>query len=154
MASLTRSEVDGRRQWQSYFDERLRDVAIRAPEPAADQTTAEYCRAVCRTLKYGYLPEGHDMRKVPFDKNLPNDALYNFVPQVVDGTIAARYDSSTVPYGEFRELTKIDPATGYKETRFIGRDHFTRFMMRPGRRVETFTTSNGKYDARRAKYVA
>lgn len=76
------------------------------------------------------------------------------ISQVVDGTIAARYDSSTVPYGEFRELTKIDPATGYKETLFIGRDHFTRFMGRPGRRVELFNTSNGRYDARKAKYVA
>jgi hypothetical protein len=154
MASITRSDVDSRRQWQAFFDEQLRDIALRAPQPTADQSTAQYLRAVCRTLKYGHLPEGHELRGIPFDKNLPNDALYQLVPQVVDATKKAVNDPATVPYGEFRAIETVDPRTGFKQTRFIGQDNFVKFMGRPGRRVETFTTDRGKYDARKAKYVA
>jgi len=45
---------------------------------------------------------------------------------------------ANVPRGEIREIQKIDPKTGHKMNIFIGRDHFTKFMMRPGRRVVKF----------------
>ena len=113
MATITRSDVDSRRQWQAFFDEHLRDIGERAPQPTADQSTAQYLRAVCRTLKYGHLPEGHELRGIPFDKNLPNDALYQLVPQVVEATKKAVNDPATVPYGEFRAIEKSThaPAT-------------------------------------------
>jgi len=36
---------------------------------------------------------------------------------------------------------------GLKVRHFIGQDHFTKFMMRPGRRVVSFRTDHGYVDA-------
>jgi hypothetical protein len=42
-----------------------------------------------------------------------------------------------------REITRVDPVTGYKEIRFYGRESFVKAMNRPGRRVVKFRTSDG-----------
>jgi hypothetical protein len=149
MASMEieRPEVDSRRQWQAYIDERLRDIGERAPEPILGQTPEQYCRAVCRSLKHAYLPEGHQLRQVKYDKNLPNDVLVRLVPQLLDAVKATVNDPANVPFGEFREIKTVDPRTGYTKTRFIGRDNFVKFMGRPGRRVLSFTTDRGRFDA-------
>jgi hypothetical protein len=149
---IDRSEVDSRRQWQAYFDERLRDIGVRAPESVLDQTTAQYCRAVCRYIKRAYVSQNHRLRDVKFDKTLPNDALYQLIPQVLDASVQGFNDPSTVPFGEFREKPFVDPATGRRGTEFIGQDNFCRFMGRVGRSVSSIQTPNGRYNVAKARY--
>lgn len=135
VAVINRSEVDRRQQWQSYIDEKLRDVGVRAQAPATDQTAAQYLRAVGRNLKYGHLTPSHELYQVPFDKNLPNDVLYRLMPQLLDAVKQARNDPSTVEPGEFREIKTTDPRTGYTETRFVGPESLVKRMTNPGRRA-------------------
>lgn len=135
VAVINRSEVDSRRQWQVYVDDKLRDVGVRAQAPATDQTAAQYLRAVARNLKYGHLTPSHELYQVPFDKNLPNAALYRLMPQLLDAVKEARNDASTVPPGEFREIVTTDPHTGYKHIRFVGPESFVKRMTNPGRRA-------------------
>ena len=41
-----------------------------------------------------------------------------------------------------------------KQIDWIGQDSFVKQMMRPGRRVVSFTTDRGKYDARTGAWFA
>lgn len=138
VATISRSDVDVRQQWQEYADEQLHEVGVRAQAPVSDQDGPQYLRALARNLKYGYLAPNHPLYQTKWDKSLPNDALCTLFPQLLDAVKAARNDASTVPPGEFREIITTDPRTGYKEHRFIGPESFVRGMTTPGRRVTAF----------------
>ena len=70
-----------------------------------------------------------------------------FEPQIYQAAAVAYARNDTVPAGEMREVVKVDPATGFKEVRFYGREHFTKAMNREGRRVTSFRTDHGYVDA-------
>src|ERR1700722_18920354 len=129
---INRPTTSGITEWQEYFDKHLREIGLRAPAPILDDTDEKYCRRVVRELKYK-LPEDHELREPKIDKSMPNDALYAYIPQYVDAYKAWEKNPMRVPFGELKEIVTVDPSTGYKETTFIGRDNFVRFMSRPGR---------------------
>ena len=66
--------------------------------------------------------------------------------QTTAATSTEAFNPLTVPRGEIREVVKTD-VNGLKVRHFIGQDHFTKFMMRPGRRVISFRTDQGYVDA-------
>ena len=139
-------EIDAIRQVQAQLDEALREIGMNAPAPVGGQSQIEYLQDACQDVKRQILPRGHPFRTVQYDE-LQRDALETIVPQFLRACVDAAKDPTTVPYGELREIIKVDPRTGYKEHRFIGQDHFTKFMGRPGRRVLSFNTDRGRFDA-------
>jgi hypothetical protein len=46
-----------------------------------------------------------------------------------------------------KEIKKVDPRTGHTEIHFYGQESFVKQMMRPGRRVLSFSTDRGRFDA-------
>ena len=54
--------------------------------------------------------------------------------------------------GEIRPIERRGP-DGQKFIDFIGRESFVKDMTRPGRRVVSFTTDRGKFDAIRSKWM-
>ena len=66
-----------------------------------------------------------------------------FEPQIYDACAKAVARNDTVPVGEMREVTWIDPKNGHKEIRFYGQRSFVADLGRPGRRVVKFRTSDG-----------
>jgi hypothetical protein len=48
--------------------------------------------------------------------------------------------------GEIRAIEKVDEF-GNKRIDWVGRESFVKDMMRPGRRVVSFTTDCGRFDA-------
>jgi hypothetical protein len=87
-----------------------------------------------------------DLRKLKLWSMSP-EVFAAFEPQVYQAAAVAYARNDTVPAGEMRAVTKVDPATGYKETRFYGRESFVKDMNRPGRRVTSFRTNFGFVDA-------
>ena len=61
---------DAARKFQAYYDETLRKVGMRAPEPTLGQTVNDYRRETLRTLKRTFLPQVHELYKVNF-RGLP-----------------------------------------------------------------------------------
>jgi hypothetical protein len=74
------------------------------------------------------------------------EVFAGFEPQIYQAAAAAYARDDTVPLGEMRAVTKVDPVTGYKETRFYGREHFCKAMNREGRRVTSFRAGDRFFD--------
>jgi hypothetical protein len=87
-----------------------------------------------------------DLRKLKL-WSMPPEIFAGFEGMIYDAAAAAYARDDTVPAGEMRAVTKVDPVTGYKETRFYGRESFVKDMNRPGRRVTSFRTDHGYVDA-------
>jgi hypothetical protein len=70
------------RKFQEYYDETLRNIGARAPEPVLGQTVNDYRREVLRTIKRTFLPPAHDLYKVQY-RGLKADALEVLEPQLL-----------------------------------------------------------------------
>ena len=134
------------RKYQEYYDETLRNIGARAPQPILGQTVNDYRRETLRTIKRTFLPQNHDLYKVNY-RGLKADALDVLEPQLLQTAKVEAFNPNTVTPGEFREITKVNPANGYKEHLFIVPRSFVFYMMRPGRRVISFRTDHGYVDA-------
>jgi hypothetical protein len=53
-------------KWQSFFDEQLREVGVRAPPSVAGQSPEDYVRETCRTLKRQHLPQNDEYYQVNY----------------------------------------------------------------------------------------
>jgi hypothetical protein len=144
---------DAARQFQEYYDRTLSRVGTRAPPPALGQTTNDYRRETLRQLKRTFLPQKHDLFQVQY-RSLRADALDALEPQLLKAVAVEAINPTNFEPGELRLVPSIDPQTGVKTNNWYGAESFVKAMSRPGRRVESFVTQHGKYDARKAKYVA
>lgn len=137
---------DASRQFQAYFDDALRKVGVRAPQPVLGQSVNDYRRETCRMLKRQFLPEAHELYKVNY-RGLRADVLKALEPQLLAACVEAANDASTVEPGQLRKIEEHDEYGALKMIKFVGPVSFVRGMMRPGRRVISFTTDRGRFDA-------
>ena len=125
------------RKFQAYYDETLRKVGMRAPQPTLGQTVNNYRRETLRTLKRTFLPEVHELYKVQF-RGLPADILNPFEAQLLNAVVVEANNPIHVPPGELRKVEELDEFGKLKTIRWIGQESFVKQMMRPGRRVKSF----------------
>lgn len=153
MASIKieRPEIDDHRRMYTYFDEQLRDINWRAPSPTVGQSVDDYVRETCRTLKRKYLPQNHELYK-PNYRGMPVDALYTFVPQLINAVKTEAVNPKNFEPGEIRMFVKTDPNSGLRFNEFYGQEFFVKQMMRPGRSVAQFITDHGRYNVAKARY--
>src|SRR5262249_52622545 len=120
------------RKWQEHFDGKLSQVGMRAPEPVLGQTVSDYRRDVLVKAKKAFIPRTHHLRQFSLD-DIKGDALNVIEQKILDAVVVEAFNPANVPRGEIRVIQKLDPKTGHKMNIFIGQDHFTKFMGRPGR---------------------
>ena len=137
-------------QWREYFDTAMRNVGIRAPAPVLGQSTHDYIRETCRTLKRQCLPQSHEYYQVNY-RGLRADALKAIVPSLLKACAEEAVDPKNLAPGEIRMVVRKD-INGVEHRDWIGQQSFVRDMMRPGRRVVSFTTDRGRYDAAKARW--
>ena len=147
MATL---EIDAIRQVQAQFDEALSRVGLRAPAPIVDQSPIEYLQDACQDVKRKVLPRGHRYRTVQYGE-LKRDALQAIVPDLLKACVEEAKNPDNLAPGEIRKIEVLGP-DGQKWIDWVGRESFVKDMGRPGRRVVSFTTSNGRYDAVKGRY--
>lgn len=129
-------ELDPIFRVQEYYDQILREVGVRAPQPTLGQSVRQYRQEALRSLKYS-LPEDHPLRQVNF-RGLRSDSLDAFEPQVFSAFKAAKVSPAKLADGELKAVPKLNAYGIPTETRFIGKESFVKFMGRPGRRVVNF----------------
>src|SRR5262245_24707011 len=144
MASEQR-HFEASRKWQEHYQKEVEDIGLNIPPPTLGQSTNDYRREMMRLLKKTFIPRAHDLSRVNM-RGLPDDVLQGFEQMLLPACRTEAFNPATVPRGEIREVVKID-ANGQRVRHFIGQDHFTKFMMRPGRRVVSFRTDQGYVDA-------
>jgi hypothetical protein len=137
---------DAARQFQAFYDDTLRKVGARAPTPVLGQTVNDYRRETLRNLKRTFLPQNHPLYQVQF-RSLRADALPVFEQQLLPECEKQANNPAHVPPGELRKVERHDEYGKVKFIDWVGQESFVKEMMRPGRRVVSFTTDRGRFDA-------
>jgi hypothetical protein len=134
---------DASRKFQAYYDDVLRKVGMRAPEPTLGQTVNDYRRETLRNLKRTFL-RNHDLYQVQC-RQLPADALGVLEPQLLSACIVEANNPAHVPAGELRKVEELDEYGKVRMIKWIGQHCFVREMGRPGRlaRIRNPTTDPG-----------
>jgi len=128
---------DAARRFQEYYDETLRKIGARAPQPLLGTTVNDYRRETLRNLKRTFLPPAHDLYQVQY-RQLEADALGVLEPQLLNACVVEANNPAHVPPGELRKIEEYDQYGQVKTIRFVGRESFVKQMGRPGRRVKSF----------------
>jgi hypothetical protein len=124
-------------KFQEYYDNTLRRVGMRAPQPTLGQTVNDYRRETLRTIKQTFLPQNHPLFAVQM-RQLKADALQALEPQVLTACVAEANNPCHVPAGELRKVEELDDYGKLKTIKWIGQESFVKAMGRPGRRVTSF----------------
>ena len=88
----------------------------------------------------------------PNYRGMPSDALAVFGPQLLEAAVKEANNPAHVPPGELRKIERLDETGRVRYIDWIGQDSFVKDMMRPGRRVVSFTTDRGKYNASKGSW--
>src|SRR2546430_13258223 len=72
--STPEQHFDAARKFQAFYDEALRKVGMRAPQPTLGETVGHYRRETLRNLKRTFLPQNHELAKV-LKRLAPGDVL-------------------------------------------------------------------------------
>ena len=124
-------------RFQEFYDNALRKVGMRAPQPTLGQTVNNYRRETLRMLKRTFLPQNHQLYRVQY-RGLEADALQVFEPQLLNACVTEANNPIHVPPGELRKIEELDEYGKLKTIRWIGQESFVKQMGRPGRRVVGF----------------
>ena len=124
-------------KFQEYYDNALRKVGMRAPQPVLGTTVNDYRRETLRNLKRTFLPQTHPLYEVQF-RQLKADALGVLEPQLLQACVVEANNPVHVPAGELRKVEELDEYGKLKTIRWVGRESFVKEMGRPGRRVKSF----------------
>jgi hypothetical protein len=133
-------------KFQEYYDDTLRKVGMRAPQPTLGQTVNDYRRETLRTIKRTFLPQNHPLYQVQM-RALKADALGALEPQVLQAAVVEANNPCHVPAGELKKVERLDQYGQVKTIDWIGQESFVKAMTRPGRRVVSFRTDHGYVDA-------
>jgi hypothetical protein len=124
-------------KFQEYYDNTLRKVGMRAPQPILGTTVNDYRRETLRTIKRTFLPQNHPLYAVQM-RDLKADALQALEPQVLEAAVAEANNPCHVEPGQLRKVEELDEYGKLKTIRWIGQESFVKQMGRPGRRVTSF----------------
>jgi hypothetical protein len=111
------------RQWQEYFDGKLRKIGMRAPAPVLGQTVNDYRRTVLVQAKKAFIPRTHELRRFSLD-DVRGDALAVLEPQILNAAVVEACNPNNVPRGELRKREEFDEYGAVKTIKFYGQDHF------------------------------
>ena len=124
-------------KYQEYFDNTLRKVGMRAPQPVLGTTVNDYRRETLRTIKHTFLPQNHPLYAVQM-RALKADALGALEPQVLQAAVVEANNPCHVEPGQLRKVEELDEYGKLKTIKWIGQESFVKAMGRPGRRVKSF----------------
>jgi hypothetical protein len=147
------------RSFQAFYDDSLREVGIRIPAPVLGQTTNEYRRKTLAALQRALLPRNHELARVNFN-DMKSDALQAFEPQALDACKRERTNPANILPGQLKPIKTLDAYGRVQQTTFIGgrlpngeQTCFVSELTRPGRRVVSFATGDGRiYDAAKGSW--
>jgi hypothetical protein len=93
-------------KYQEYYDNVLRKVGMRAPQPTLGQKVNDYRVETLRMMKRTFLPQNHPLYKVNY-RGLRDDSatISAFEPQLLNAVPIEAYNPAHVPPGEKEDRT-------------------------------------------------
>jgi hypothetical protein len=135
--STEQDHFDAARQWQERYDDKLRQVGMRAPEPVLGQTVSDYRRDVLLKAKRAFIPRTHQLRQFSLD-DIRGDALNVIEQKILDAAVVEAQNPANVPRGELRKIERLDGYGKVKTVDWIGQESFVKQMGNPGRHMSIF----------------
>jgi hypothetical protein len=132
--STPQEHFDAARRFQEYYDNTLRRVGMRAPQPVLGESVNDYRRKVLLMAKKTFLPRSHELRQFSLD-DVKADALQVLEPRFLEAFVTEAHNPAHVPPGELRKLERLDEYGKVKTIDFIGQESFVKQMARPGKRM-------------------
>jgi hypothetical protein len=142
--STDQQHFDAARQFQEFYDQTLRRVGAKAPQPILGQSVNDYRRETLRNLKRTFLPEVHPLHQVQY-RGLRSDALAALEPQVLAAVEIEANNPQHVPVGQLKRIERLDEYGKVRCVEFVGQESFVKQMTRPGRRVVKFLAPSDSY---------
>lgn len=142
--STDQQHFDAARQFQEFYDQTLRRVGAKAPQPILGQSVNDYRRETLRNLKRTFLPEVHPLHQVQY-RSLRSDALAALEPQVLAAVEIEANNPQHVPVGQLKKIERLDEYGKVRCVEFVGQESFIKQMTRPGRRVVRFLSPSDSY---------
>jgi hypothetical protein len=142
--STDQQHFDAARQYQAYYDQTLRKVGAKAPQPTLGQSVNDYRRETLRNLKRTFLPKVHPLYEVQY-RSLRSDALQALEPQLLQACVVEANNLAHVPPGELKKIERMDEYGKVRCVEFVGQESFVKQMTRPGRRVVKFLAPSDSY---------
>jgi hypothetical protein len=119
----SQEHFDTCRQWQEYFDGKLRAIGMRAPAPVLGETVADYRRKVLVQTKKAFIPRTHELRQFSLD-DIRGAALDALEPQILEAAAVEAVNPANVERGTLRKREEFDEYGAVKTIKFYGQDHF------------------------------
>jgi hypothetical protein len=138
------------RLYQEQHDNALCQIGFRAPQPTIGQMQDDYRRETLRTIKKQFLTH-HPLHRINM-RGLDASVLPQFEQQVLQAAVSEAHNPKNVPLGELHRIDKRDETGVLKEICWVGQESFVKEMNRPGRRVLSFTTDQGRFDAKKWRW--
>jgi hypothetical protein len=146
--SFEEKQRNALRVHQSRYDEALRAVGARAREPVLGETELQYRTEMCRDMKKTYLPRDHKLYGVNW-RGIKSDAVLNAMePDLLKAVQVEAWNPAHVEPGKLVERKITDHFGKVTEIRFVGPESFVKQFGRPGRRVLSINTDQGRWDPR------
>jgi hypothetical protein len=141
------------RIYQARYDSAFEPWGISARQIRSDEDIDHYRRDLAVAAKR-LLPPDHQLARVQY-RQQADSVLDNFEPMLLSAVKQHAHANDTVPFDlPLREVPVVDPNTGQKIKTFVGERSFVHDFKAPVRRVLSFTTYRGRYDAVQGRWVA
>jgi hypothetical protein len=129
------------RVYQEAADNVFQPWGFSAPAPVLGEGGRDYQNRLA-LLAQNQLPDEHELRRLPISL-MKDDAFEVMYPRFFQAAKKEVDNPDTVPPGEFRRVTQVNPENGYKEIRFVGPRSFTHDFTRIRGRVIGFAALDG-----------
>ena len=100
--STDQQHFDAARQFQEFYDQTLRRIGAKAPQPVLGMSVNDYRREALRTMKRTFLPEVHPLHQVQY-RSLRSDASAALEPQLLRAVETEANNPAHVPPGELKK---------------------------------------------------
>jgi hypothetical protein len=134
-----------------YQREAFEAYGVNAPPPVAGESYHDYRRRLAVQAKR-LLPEDNKYHRLQYRRQ-DDSVLDNFEPQLLQEVKKHAFDNASVPWDQpLRQVYETDPQNGLKVIKWVGQRSFVHDFKAVPRRVVSFLTSNGRYDAAKGRW--
>jgi hypothetical protein len=146
---LTREQIlqqqASARVFQARYDAVLEPWGVRAPAPVLGQDIGAYRRDLAVMAKR-LLPENNKYRTIQY-RRLDDNVLDNFEPELLSAVKQLATANDSVPHDAPLRRVEERDENGMKAVRWVGQRSFVEDFKAPVRRVLSFTTDRGRWNA-------
>jgi hypothetical protein len=130
------------RSHQARYDAVFQAHGQTTPQPGGDESPGDYRRRLLQNLIDSKLPRGDRWRGAKAD-DFNTETIKAAEPQIMEAAKREGENPTNLEEGELARRDSVDPDTGARTVRWLGKTSFIKAFARPGLRVRDFLARDG-----------